>query len=79
MSKIIKLSDIVPNKCYTVAGFKEESDYSDKLHKMGFVKGTVIKLAPVKTYDPMIFQIRASRIALRKKEASQILVEEIYE
>ena len=44
---------------------------------MGFVKGTLIKLAPVKTYDPIIFQIRSSRIALRKKEAELVLVKEI--
>ena len=77
MTDITKLSDIVKNRCYTVHGFKENSDYSVKLHKMGFVEGTLIKLAPVKTYDPIIFQIRSSRIALRKKEAELVLVKEI--
>jgi ferrous iron transport protein A len=43
---------------------------------MGFVEGTPIELAPVKISDPIVFQIRGSRIALRKKEARQILVRE---
>jgi ferrous iron transport protein A len=43
---------------------------------MGFVEGTPIELAPVKLSDPIVFQIRGSRIALRKKEARQILVRE---
>ena len=77
MTDITKLSNIVKHRCYTIHGFKEKSDYAVKLHKMGFVQGTLIKLAPVKTYDPIIFQIRSSRIALRKKEAEMILVKEI--
>jgi len=77
MTEITKLSDIVKHRCYTVYGFKEDSDYSEKLHKMGFVEGTIIKLAPVRTYDPIIFQIRSSRIALRKKEAELVFVKEI--
>ncbi len=77
MTEISRLSDILKDRCYKVHGFKEDSDYSDKLHKMGFVEGTIIKLAPVKTYDPIIFQIRSSRIALRKKEAELILVKEV--
>jgi len=43
---------------------------------MGFVKGTPVELAPVKLSDPMIVQIRGSRIALRKNEAEGILVKE---
>ena len=44
---------------------------------MGFVEGTPVELAPVNVSDPMVIQIRGSRIALRKSEAQQILVQEL--
>jgi len=77
MSNNINLTDISKGKAYQIAGFKDRSsEYSEKLHKMGFVEGTPIELAPVKLSDPIVFQIRGSRIALRKKEAQLILVKE---
>ena len=77
MSTIINLSDIRQGKAYQISGFtKHPSAYTEKLHKMGFVEGTPIELAPVKLSDPIVFQIRGSRIALRKNEAQQILVQE---
>ncbi len=77
MSSDINLTDICKGKAYQISGFINHlSDYSEKLHKMGFVKGTPIELAPVKLSDPIVFQIRGSRIALRRKEAQQILVKE---
>ena len=44
---------------------------------MGFIQGTLIELAPVNLSDSMIFDIRGSRNALRKKEAQEIFVEEL--
>ncbi|PHR27303.1 MAG: iron transporter FeoA [Desulfotalea sp.] len=76
MSKKINLTEAVKGMSYRIAGFiNQESDYSEKLSKMGFVAGTPIELAPVKIFDPLVFQIRGSRIALRRKEAKEILVE----
>ncbi len=78
MSKSINLADITKGKAYQVSGFTNHpSDYTEKLHKMGFVEGTPIELAPVHLSDPIVYQIRGSRIALRKKEAQQILVQEL--
>ncbi len=78
MSKNVNLTDISKGKAYQISGFTDHpSEYTDKLHKMGFVQGTPIELAPVKLSDPIIFQIRGSRIALRRKEAQQIQVQEI--
>jgi ferrous iron transport protein A len=72
------LTEINREKVYQVAGFVDNSsDYAKKLHKMGFVEGTPVELAPVKLSDPMVIQIRGSRIALRKSEAQQILVQEL--
>lgn len=77
MTTNIHLTDICKGKSYQIAGFENQSsDYAEKLHKMGFVEGTPIELAPVKLSDPIVFQIRGSRIALRKKEAQLILVKE---
>jgi ferrous iron transport protein A len=78
MSRSTSLIDIIKGKTYQISGFTNHpNDYTDKLHKMGFVDGTPIELAPVAISDPMVFQIRGSRIALRKKEAQQILVREL--
>lgn len=73
----MSLRDIEYGKCYAISGFKDDSEYTEKLHKMGFVKGTVIKLAQIKISDPRVYRIRSSRIALRLKESERILVEEI--
>lgn len=78
MTKNINLSKILEGRKYSVLGFESEtSDYAIKLRKMGFIEGTTICLAPIKISDPMIFEIRGSRVALRKNEADQIKVEEV--
>lgn len=78
MAKTTNLTEIKRDKNYRVAGFtNNSSDYAEKLHKMGFVEGTPVELAPVKLSDPLVIQIRGSRIALRKSEAQQILVQEL--
>ena len=78
MARRMKLTEILKGGLYQVFGFEgSESHYSEKLYKMGFVKGTPIGLAPVSINDPLVVQIRGSRVALRKKEASQIIVEEV--
>lgn len=80
MPKSTNLTEISRDKIYQVAGFVNNStDYADKLYKMGFVEGTPVELAPVKLSDPMVIQIRGSRIALRKSEAQQILVQELWD
>lgn len=78
MAKQINLTEAVKGITYRISGFlDQESDYSYKLSKMGFIAGTPIELAPVAISDPMVFQIRGSRIALRRQEAKEILVEGI--
>lgn len=78
MSTIIHLADIRQGKRYRISTIdSQQNEYSEKLHKMGFVQGTPIELAPVKTFDPVVFKIRGSRISLRREEARQVLVEEV--
>lgn len=77
MPKSTNITEISRDRSYQVVGFVNNlSDYAEKLHKMGFVEGTPVELAQVKLSDPMVIQIRGSRIALRKIEAQQILVKE---
>jgi len=77
MSTILSLDKIQKGRCYKVSGFeKENSKYAEKLYKMGFVIGTPVELAPVQLTDPMVVQIRGSRIALRRAEAREVLVVE---
>ena len=77
MAGKLNLADISKGKAYQIAGFADSSsEYSEILLKMGFVEGTKVELAPVKISDPIVYQIRGSRIALRKVEAKQILVKE---
>lgn len=78
MSNHISLDQVRKGKTYQVAGFQNsESAYAEKLYKMGFVEGTPLRLAPVALKDPMVVEIRGSRIALRRMEAKQVFVEEL--
>jgi len=78
MAANISLDSIIRGRKYQVAGFQQhESAYAEKLYKMGFIEGTPIQLAPVELNDPIIVEIRGSRIALRKSEARQVYVEEL--
>ncbi len=78
MQTAMNLTDINIGKAYRVSGFRQStSEYAEKLYKMGFVEGTVVKLAPIKMSDPLVVQIRGSRIALRRKEAQEIIVKEL--
>ena len=62
----------VHNKRFENSG----SEYSEKLMKMGFVEGTPVERTGADINDPMVFSLRHSRVALRKKEAQVILVRE---
>ena len=74
----IRLDEIIKGRAYLVAGIQQnDSLYSEKLYKMGFVEGTPVRLAPVEIYDPMVIEIRGSRIALRRQEAQQVYVLEL--
>jgi len=78
MSSRISLDQVAKGKTYQVIGFQHsESAYAEKLYKMGFVEGTALQLAPVALKDPIVIEIRGSRIALRKTEAQQVYVEEL--
>ena len=76
--KSMSLSEMLRGKAYLVAGIQQDdAAYAEKLYKMGFIEGTPVQLAPVELYDPMVIEIRGSRIALRRQEAKQVYVQEL--
>lgn len=78
MADRLSLDEMIKGTTYQVAGFANQgTDYAEKLHKMGFVQGTQLQLAPVAISDPMVIEIRGCRVALRKSEAKEIFVEEV--
>ncbi len=77
MPNIKNLSEIPKGSRYIISGFENSgSEYSEKLMKMGFVEGTPVERTGADINDPMVFSLRHSRVALRKKEAQVILVRE---
>lgn len=75
---LLRLDQVLQGKAYQIAGFEgRDSPYAEKLYKMGFVEGTTVRLAPVELKDPMVIEVRGSRVALRRTEANQIYVEEL--
>ncbi|WP_240910266.1 FeoA family protein [Desulfopila sp. IMCC35008] len=76
--KRMSLADLQRGKKYLITGYRETvSGYGDKLFKMGFVEGTPVQLAPVALKDPVVVEVRGSRIALRKNEAQLVYVKEV--
>ncbi|MGL1932559.1 MAG: ferrous iron transport protein A [Desulfotalea sp.] len=76
MGKNIPLAEMMRGQRYQITGFNKANDeYTNKLNKMGFIIGTKIELSPVDIKDPIMIQIRGSRIALRKNECNDITVE----
>lgn len=76
-NNITKLSEIPKGSRFIISGFEQEgSEYSEKLLKMGFVEGTVVERTSADISDPMVFSVRHSRVALRKKEAREIYVKD---
>lgn len=76
--KKVRLNEMTKGRAYLIAGIHQnDSVYAEKLYKMGFVEGTPVRLAAVELNDPMIIEIRGSRIALRRHEAKQVYVQEL--
>ncbi|MDC7232616.1 MAG: FeoA family protein [Spirochaetales bacterium] len=74
-TSITKLSEIPKGSQFIIKGFEnQDSEYAEKLLKMGFVEGTVVERTSADISDPMVFSLRHCRVALRKKEAAEILV-----
>lgn len=75
----LNLAELQQGRKYIISGFREEtSPYAEKLFKMGFIEGTPVQLAPVAISDPIVIEVRGSRIALRKNEAEQVQVRELH-
>jgi ferrous iron transport protein A len=64
-------------KLYRIHSVEEDNSFAGRIKKMGFVKDALISLASGNISDPIVVEIRNSRIALRRKEARIIKVREL--
>ncbi len=75
---LFTLSQIEYGKTYSVIGTKGDNpDYGNQLESLGFTKGTLVQKGPSSIGDPFAVHLRGSRVALRRKEAQEILVREV--
>jgi Fe2+ transport system protein FeoA len=71
-----RLADLAPGEAGTIARVESETGIGRRLLDLGFIPGTlvrVIRRAPLG--DPVSFEIRGTRMCLRRSEASRIWVE----
>ncbi len=74
----LTLSDMEYGKTYKVLGFTGKNpNYSAQLQSLGFTEGTEVTRGPSSINDPFSVILRGSRIALRKKESMELLIEEV--
>jgi len=70
------LADLAPGDAGTIARVEAENGIGRRLLDLGFIPGTpvrVIRRAPLG--DPVSFEIRGTRMCLRRSEARRIWVE----
>ena len=72
----VSLADLAPGEGGTIARVESETGIGRRLLDLGFIPGTpvrVIRRAPLG--DPVSFEIRGTRMCLRRSEARRIWVE----
>ena len=72
----VSLADLAPGESGTIARVESETGIGRRLLDLGFIPGTpvrVIRRAPLG--DPVSFEIRGTRMCLRRSEARRIWVE----
>lgn len=71
----VPLSDFKPGDSGIVENFEGDTDMHHRLRELGVLEGTRIRLVRVAPFgDPMELDLRGYRLALRKKDASQIIM-----
>ncbi len=74
----IALSQMERGKTYKIIGTTGNNRiYSTYLESLGFTRGTLVERGPSSIADPFSVIIRGSRLALRKREAKELLIEEV--
>ncbi len=76
--KHLTLPEMEYGKTYKVLGFaRKNPNYCIQLQNIGFTEGTLVERGPSSINDPFAVLLRGSRVALRKQEAMELLIEEI--
>lgn len=75
MNRIFPLSDLQPGQKAVVAALLSSGDIRRRLQDMGIIPGTKIICGFKSPWgDPAAYEIRQTTIAIRKKDAANILV-----
>lgn len=73
---LIAAGDLRPGESGVIRSLSGSPGLRDRLSGLGFFPGETLALEMRTALgDPLIFQVRATRVALRKDEASGILLE----
>lgn len=74
-TNLVALSEVAIGESATVVGFSDPAP-SRRFVEMGFVPGTIVKaLRSAPLGDPIEYAVMGGRVAMRRTDASVILVE----
>ena len=74
----MSLNEMVKNKVYIIDQVNAEGELRHKLLNMGITPGVKIEFIRKSIFgDPLAFRVRDYIIALRKEEASKIIIKDI--
>ncbi len=76
MSTLASLADLANGESCIISGLQSSGDpeLRRELLELGFVPGTAVKLVARSLFgEPLAYELRGTRIALRKAEAAMVL------
>jgi Fe2+ transport system protein FeoA len=69
----MKLSQMKENQCARITDIDDNTPFERRFFDMGFINGQSVICVNIGLFGtPIAYQIRGSKIALRKKDASKI-------
>ena len=74
-TNVISLTELVVDKCGTIAALRNATTEAIRLVSLGFTPGAEVSMAQNYGFGPLIVNVRGTRVALGRVEAAQIFVE----
>ncbi len=74
-NRLIPLSSLQVGEWGRIDSLQDSADFSQRLHDLGFVPGSLVRVrrrSPLR--DPIEYEVRNTRICLRRRESDHILV-----
>jgi len=76
---ISTLAHLEVNASGLIVGFASQSSKIIRLQELGFLPGSEVQIISRSSFDgPITFEVKGSRIALRKEDASEIVVSPLH-